>query len=140
MTEKKNYCLKEGDNKTHDNFNFDEVIINPKSLENLIKKLAIAKKQIGDIENIKTSMINNLQNLINEIERNFNIYKESNLNVISLFEDLIDTYKNRLNDKNFSFEIIKNVKNCLKFNFVEFKPSNPKDLNESFNFLVTMKF
>ena len=139
LTEKKNYCLKEGDNKTHDNFNFDEVIINPKSLENLIKKLAIAKKQIGDIENIKTSMINNLQNLINEIERNFNIYKESNLNVISLFEDLIDTYKNRLNDKNFSFEIIKNVKNCLKFNFVEFKPSNPKDLNESFNFLDFLK-
>ena len=139
LTEKKNYCLKEGDNKIHDNFLFDDVIINPKSLENLIKKLAIAKKQIGDIESVKTSMINNLQNIINEIERTFNIYKESNLNVISLFEDLIDTYKNRLNDKNFSFEIIKNVKNCLKFNFVEFKPSNPKDLNESINFLNFLK-
>ena len=138
ITEKKNYCGKE-EKKTHDNFKYDEVMINSRSLENLIKKLAIAKKQIGDIEGVKTSMINNLQNVINEIERNFKIYKETNLNVISLFEDLIDTYKNRLNDKNFSFEIIKNVKNCLKFNFVEFKPSNPKDLNESVNFLKFLK-
>ena len=139
LTEKKNYSLKTGDKRTHDNFEFEEVLINPNSLQNLIKKLAIAKKQLGDIDNIKNSIINNLQNTINEIERTFKIYKENNLNVISLFEDIIETYKNRLNEKNFSFEIIKNVKNCLKFNYVEFKPANKNDLNESINFLNFLK-
>ena len=88
------------------------------------------------------SFISNLQKLIEEIKKEFSIFKENNEIKIKLFQDIINTYKLKDNENSLNYQNIQNIKN-IDLNKDEFNSNKILEIKnkiaEQFNNLFEIK-
>ena len=111
FTHNKNIC----DRCEQDEHEGDEIkkfkFLKKKEIENIENNIYRLKDNLIKFNNIINSYISNSHKLIEEIKKEFSVFKENNELKIKLFQDIINTYKLKDKENSLNYQIIQNIKN-----------------------------
>jgi hypothetical protein len=135
------YCCTECDQiKEKDNIITPvDYSFNEQSINNILKLLNDAKNYLINLKNVKMTIINSLNKLIQNINETFDIFYKNNEEMINLCNILVENY--RINKKYNIYEDFFNIKNICNFrpvknNFSDFQSKNIfSNVNNFLNFL-----
>ena len=107
------------DEHEKDNFKkFD--FLKKKEIQLIQDNIKIAKDNLMNFLNNINLLISDLEKLIQEIKREFNVFKENKELEIKLSQDLINVYILKNKENNLNYQIIENVRNISFKNIPEF--------------------
>ena len=96
-----------------------------REIKEIQNNIVSSKESLTEIENDVNLYISDLEKLIEEIKREFNIFKENKELEINLAINLINTYQLKKEDNNLNYQIINNIRN---FPFTDYNISQFNDL------------
>lgn len=91
-----------------------------REIKEIQNNIVSSKESLTEIENDVNLYISDLEKLIEEIKREFNIFKENKELEIKLSQDLINVYILKNKENNLNYQIIENVRNISFKNIPEF--------------------
>ena len=142
FTHNKNIC----DHCEQDEHEGDKIerfkLLKKKEIENIENNIYRLKDNLIKFTGVINSYISNLQKLIEELKKEFSIFKENNEIKIKLFQDIINTYKLKDNENSLNYQNIQNIKN-IDLNKDEFNSNKILEIknriDEQFNNLFEIK-
>jgi hypothetical protein len=111
------HCLEE--HESHNTEQLSKVIIEQKEIEKYKNLIKASENHINLIQNIMNTIINELKEKIDNLQKLHKGYEEINNLEIKFAKEIISTYQIEDNNKNMNYQIIINLRNNLKFSFVE---------------------
>ena len=122
-----------------DDYHIDHIlskINNQKLNQNIISqienKINEMKNELNFNKNAIDGKIKELENKIIEIKDKFLIYSNEINEEITLFKNIIETYKNKEKEDDLNYEIIANVKNLLNFQPIKFNLETLKTIEQKY--------
>ena len=111
------HCLEE--HESHNTEQLSKVAIPSNEIEKYKNLIKTAENHISSIQNFMNTLLNELKDKIDNLQKLEKQYEELNNLEIKFAKEMISTYQIEDNGKNMNYQIVHNLRNNLRFSFVE---------------------